>query len=181
MKREGRNLADIDDEARHEARKSAKKLRYAAEFLQGLFERKNEKRRHKRFVKALEALQDQLGALNDLAAAPDVLKKLGVADDAGAADLLAHGKKGNCSTPRSMRMRISSTPSASGSCERRDHSGSGNGGAGGIRTHDTLLTYTHFPGERLRPLGHRSACTGTGALIAWRGFRKPIGHGRQAA
>ena len=32
-----------------------------------------------------------------------------------------------------------------------------NGGAGGIRTLDTLLTYTHFPGERLRPLGHRSA------------------------
>ena len=31
------------------------------------------------------------------------------------------------------------------------------GGAGGIRTLDTLLTYTHFPGERLRPLGHRSA------------------------
>src|SRR5690606_2365721 len=32
------------------------------------------------------------------------------------------------------------------------------GGAGGIRTHDTLLTYTHFPGVRLRPLGHRSVC-----------------------
>ena len=32
------------------------------------------------------------------------------------------------------------------------------GGAGGIRTLDTLLPYTHFPGERLRPLGHRSAC-----------------------
>ena len=32
--------------------------------------------------------------LNDLATAPDVLKKLGVADDPGAADLLAHGKKG---------------------------------------------------------------------------------------
>ena len=31
------------------------------------------------------------------------------------------------------------------------------GGAGGIRTLDTLLAYTHFPGERLRPLGHRSA------------------------
>src|SRR3546814_956386 len=39
------------------------------------------------------------------------------------------------------------------------------GGAGGIRTHDRLLTYTHFPGERLRPLGHRSAfCSGRGAL-----------------
>jgi site-specific DNA recombinase len=34
------------------------------------------------------------------------------------------------------------------------------GGAGGIRTHDGLLTHTHFPGERLRPLGHRSACSG---------------------
>lgn len=34
------------------------------------------------------------------------------------------------------------------------------GGAGGIRTLDTLLAYTHFPGERLRPLGHRSACPG---------------------
>lgn len=32
----------------------------------------------------------------------------------------------------------------------------GVGGQGGIRTHDTLLTYTHFPGARLRPLGHLS-------------------------
>lgn len=38
-----------------------------------------------------------------------------------------------------------------------------NGGAGGIRTLDTLLTYTHFPGERLRPLGHRSA-------LLWKGI-----------
>ncbi len=37
------------------------------------------------------------------------------------------------------------------------------GGAGGIRTLDTLLAYTHFPGERLRPLGHRSACSGVAA------------------
>ena len=36
----------------------------------------------------------------------------------------------------------------------------GNGGAGGIRTLDTVLPYTHFPGERLRPLGHRSAFAG---------------------
>ena len=28
------------------------------------------------------------------------------------------------------------------------------GGEGGIRTLDTLLTYTHFPGVRLQPLGH---------------------------
>jgi hypothetical protein len=39
--------------------------------------------------------------------------------------------------------------------ENRLFSGAG-GGAGGIRTLDTLLTYTHFPGVRLRPLGHCS-------------------------
>ena len=33
------------------------------------------------------------------------------------------------------------------------------GGESGIRTHDTLLTYTHFPGVRLRPLGHLSVAT----------------------
>ena len=31
-----------------------------------------------------------------------------------------------------------------------------NGGEEGIRTLDTLLTYTHFPGVRLQPLGHLS-------------------------
>jgi CDGSH-type Zn-finger protein len=30
------------------------------------------------------------------------------------------------------------------------------GGEGGIRTHDTLWAYTHFPGVLLRPLGHLS-------------------------
>lgn len=94
VKRKGRNLASLDDDARHEVRKSAKKLRYAAEFYAGLFERKGEKRRHKRFVKALEALQDQLGALNDLASAPELLTRLGIAESPGAAELMAHGKKG---------------------------------------------------------------------------------------
>jgi hypothetical protein len=31
------------------------------------------------------------------------------------------------------------------------------GGERGIRTLDTLLTYTHFPGVLLKPLGHLSA------------------------
>ena len=31
-----------------------------------------------------------------------------------------------------------------------------NGGEGGIRTLDTLLTYTPLAGERLQPLGHFS-------------------------
>lgn len=93
VKRKGRNLAALDDEARHEVRKSAKKLRYAAEFFAGLFERKGEKRRHQRFVKALEGLQDQLGALNDLATAPALLTRLGIADSPGARELTGNGKK----------------------------------------------------------------------------------------
>ena len=94
VKRKGRNLEQLDDEARHEVPKSAKKLRYAADFFAGLFERKREGHRHKRFVKSLETLQDQLGTLNDLATAPKVLQRLGVAEDPDAADLMAHGKKG---------------------------------------------------------------------------------------
>ena len=31
------------------------------------------------------------------------------------------------------------------------------GGEGGIRTLDTGAPYTHFPGVRLRPLGHLSS------------------------
>ncbi len=93
VKKDGRDLAGADDEARHELRKDAKKLRYAAEFFASLFERKRDKRRYKRFIAALEALQDELGALNDLATAPEVLEKLGVADDPEASTLLAEGRK----------------------------------------------------------------------------------------
>ena len=39
------------------------------------------------------------------------------------------------------------------------------GGQGGIRTLDTGLPYTHFPGVRLRPLGHLS----TKAVHKWFG------------
>lgn len=88
VKKSGRDLEELDDEARHEVRKAAKKLRYAAEFFGALYVRKRERRRHKRFVAALEALQDELGALNDLAHAPEVLRGLGLADDPAARPLL---------------------------------------------------------------------------------------------
>ncbi|MBO9696854.1 MAG: CYTH and CHAD domain-containing protein [Sphingopyxis sp.] len=91
IKRRGKGLSRLDDAARHEIRKDAKKLRYASEFFGSLFERKRERRRHGRFTAALETLQDRLGALNDLAAAPEVLGRLGLSDDADAADLLAGG------------------------------------------------------------------------------------------
>src|SRR3546814_18410767 len=81
------------DLARHEVRKDAKKLRYASEFFTSLFDRKRERRRHKKFVAALEGVQDKLGALNDLATAPQLLEQLGLADDPDAARLLAGGKR----------------------------------------------------------------------------------------
>lgn len=93
VKKDGRDLAGANDHARHKLRKDAKKLRYASEFFTALFERKREKRRYKKFVAALEALQDRLGALNDLATAPAVLEKLGIANDPDASELLAGGKK----------------------------------------------------------------------------------------
>lgn len=82
VKKGGRDLIDLDDNARHEVRKDAKKLRYTAEFFGSLFDRKRQKRRHGRFLAALEPLQDQLGALNDAAAMPELLARLGLEDDA---------------------------------------------------------------------------------------------------
>lgn len=93
MKRRGRHLARADDETRHALRKDAKKLRYGAEFLAGLFDAPRERRRHRKFVAVLETLQDELGALNDLATAPDVLTTLDLGEEPGAAALLAGGDR----------------------------------------------------------------------------------------
>lgn len=94
VKKGGNDLVHIDDEARHEVRKNAKKLRYASEFFGSLFTRKREQRRQKEFVAALERLQDRLGALNDLVTGPRLIEKLGVADDPNAARLLSGATRG---------------------------------------------------------------------------------------
>ena len=93
VKKAGRVLVKGDDRARHTLRKDAKKLRYAAEFFTVLFDRKRERRRYKRFIPVLEALQDELGALNDLATAPGVLTGLDIADAPGALALLFPGSR----------------------------------------------------------------------------------------
>jgi inorganic triphosphatase YgiF len=80
VKKNGRHLAEASDRARHEVRKDAKKLRYAAEFFSALFGHKRGRRRYKHFIAALEGLQDALGGLNDMATAPDVLTRLGILD-----------------------------------------------------------------------------------------------------
>ena len=77
----GRCLTEVDDHRRHQARIEAKKLRYAAEAFQSLFGRKLAAR----FIHRLKALQDELGALNDLATAETLLGGLGLAPEAAFA------------------------------------------------------------------------------------------------
>ncbi|MGH0297938.1 CHAD domain-containing protein [Sinorhizobium meliloti] len=90
----GGNLVDLDDEARHQLRITAKKLRYAAEFFSPLCMGKAETKRHQRFITAMEGLQDQLGSLNDLATAPDMLSKLALSGVPAAGDLVSAADKG---------------------------------------------------------------------------------------
>ncbi|WP_348642292.1 inorganic triphosphatase [Mesorhizobium sp. B2-4-14] len=89
----GNNLIDADDETRHKVRIAAKKLRYAAEFFEPLYNSKAEVKRHRRFIEAMKSLQDQLGNLNDIATAPDLLAALELSDVAGAKDLFSAEEK----------------------------------------------------------------------------------------
>jgi inorganic triphosphatase YgiF len=65
MRKDGRDLAKLDAEGRHELRIDGKKLRYALEFFQALPKGKP-KRRHGAMLKALKPLQEVLGDLNDI-------------------------------------------------------------------------------------------------------------------
>jgi CHAD domain-containing protein len=77
----GRKLDAHGDEARHELRIQAKKLRYAAEGFAPLFPRK----KADRFTARLKALQDALGPLNDLATAEPLLAGLNLPPEAAYA------------------------------------------------------------------------------------------------
>lgn len=72
LKRQGADLANLDDEGRHRVRISAKKLRYAAEAFATLFDED----RTRRYVKRIKVLQDQLGSMNDAAVARDLMQRL---------------------------------------------------------------------------------------------------------
>jgi CHAD domain-containing protein len=66
VRKKGKALAELDARARHKLRIQVKKLRYAAEFFGGLFRGKRAAKRRKKFIAALEHLQDGLGDLNDI-------------------------------------------------------------------------------------------------------------------
>jgi inorganic triphosphatase YgiF len=66
-RKKARKLAKLDARGRHKLRIGIKKLRYAADFFAGLFDGRKARKRLRRFERQLEALQDSLGALNDIA------------------------------------------------------------------------------------------------------------------
>ncbi|WP_375196772.1 CHAD domain-containing protein [Sphingobium sp.] len=97
----GARLEKLSDEARHEVRKDAKKLRYASEFFAGLFEKKKQRRRQCRFVAALEEMQEGLGTLNDLASAAEILAQIGL-----------NGGKAGAVRPKKKRKLLAATARA---------------------------------------------------------------------
>ena len=62
-----RDVAGMDEATRHELRIQGKKMRYAAEFLRGIYPHAHAA--EKRFATAVEELQESLGKLNDMATA----------------------------------------------------------------------------------------------------------------
>lgn len=90
VKKRGRHLDELSPEDRHRVRIAAKKLRYGAEFFAGLYADKKARKRHATFVKALAELQDQLGALNDIATGHEVVQDI-AGEHAGASAVFAAG------------------------------------------------------------------------------------------
>ena len=72
VKKLGKGFVRLTDTERHQVRLALKKLRYAVEFLGGLFPGKAARR----YAKAAAALQDELGLLNDQAEAMRLLDEV---------------------------------------------------------------------------------------------------------
>jgi triphosphatase len=75
----GRHLADLSEHDRHELRIQVKKMRYAIEFLSGLYPPARQVQ--ERFGEAVEELQESLGKLNDLAVARTLVDAGAPGDD----------------------------------------------------------------------------------------------------
>ena len=75
----GRHLADLSEYDRHELRIQVKKMRYAIEFLSGLYP--SAKVAQEEFADAVEELQESLGKLNDLAVARTLVDAGAPGDD----------------------------------------------------------------------------------------------------
>jgi CHAD domain-containing protein len=88
LEKAGAMAGSLAPDQLHKLRISAKKLRYAAEFLEALFAA----RRVKRYVAALKGIQDHLGTLNDAVIARALLEQLAPPASGAPADERADGK-----------------------------------------------------------------------------------------
>ncbi len=79
IRKDGRDLATLGPQERHELRIRGKKLRYAVEDLGGLFP--DHPKRLARLVEATKDLQDALGLLNDLAVREALAREVAMACD----------------------------------------------------------------------------------------------------
>jgi len=73
----GACLRSLEPEPLHRLRIDIKKLRYATEFLSGLAQTEAEAKRRADFIAALALAQDELGAINDMETARDLISRLG--------------------------------------------------------------------------------------------------------
>jgi CHAD domain-containing protein len=76
VRRRGAELGALDADAEHQMRIDIKKLRYAAEFLAGLYPSRPEAGHSKSFIAALKELQERLGVANDRRIANAVAARL---------------------------------------------------------------------------------------------------------
>ena len=93
VRKRGRHFARLDDAARHRLRKTVKKLRYTADFFAPLFADDGQSAALRDHAKLTEALQDRLGALNDIATAPQLLRSLSLDAVPEAVALFATGDR----------------------------------------------------------------------------------------
>ena len=71
-------MARLDARSRHKLRIQTKKVRYACEFFASFFPGKRASKRRKKFLPALEHLQDALGDLNDIVVHEQLIATMGV-------------------------------------------------------------------------------------------------------
>jgi CHAD domain-containing protein len=112
VRRGGRNLAEVDEETRHQLRIEVKKLRYAVEFLASLATGETALARQKQFVRALEEIQESLGELNDFATARILVGKL-LQEAADSADMLRYAN-GRLEAPDSEDKQLEAAQNAHG-------------------------------------------------------------------
>jgi CHAD domain-containing protein len=107
--KKSRDLAGLTPEKRHQARIAFKKIRYAAEFFETLFD---VRARARRYLRGLSAVQDALGAANDLSVASELLRALGDRNDAiapacaYAVGWCAHAREGDYTDWKAIDKRL---------------------------------------------------------------------------